>query len=1258
MDGWHVTTNDIKHWTETKKRRAEEILPLLVEKLIRASCSPRSISFPSGDDIAIGGWDGTLEVKDGNEFVPSGCSGWEFGTARSIKGKADADYSKRLVEPAPLDPKRSTFVFVTSRLWTQCDKWVSGKNSAKEWGNVIGLNAEKLSSWLQSCPAVHRWFAELIGKRTVDTRDVNQAWEGISSRTKTKLTPEFFLYGRDSQVDSFVKKLQQQKNVIRVASESDDEAYAFVLSAIRQDETTSARTLIVRNQKGWDYIATPSSNRLILIPECFIPNEIGVATNAGHTVVVVANNGKHPSADIVLDRLQRMEKTESFKTLGFDKEAAFELYRQTKGYFEPLLRHPFMKPIDYVGPEWPQRTSADVLFAILFASEWNKDNENDRSALESLAGVSYEDLEKIVLEISKADDPPVRVIGSIWQVISKMDFFLQIAHLVSQNILSRFTEVMHRVLSDEDPRYDLPEEERHLASLRDVSPLYSSKLKEGVADTAALLAAHIDDHESVLGANNPSSMIHNAVRTLFGSNQTTKYWYSLGSCTQLLAEAAPEEYLTAVENASWGESPALQGLFQTEGAGFFGGCYHSNMLWGLEGISWNKQYLSRVALCLARLSQIDPGGSYSNRPFSSLCDMFLGWIDNTNATHDERLEIIDKVLIPQFPDVAWKLMIKLFIDNHGTTSGLHKPEYRDLGQAVEQSTTGQAYYDYVSSIADLLIREFDNNINSNILALISKFDSYKHDQRDAVIDKFMAIDVESLDPKLRHEIRNKFRDIISRHREFSDEQWAWSEALLARLEAVYDHLEFQDVLENNLYLFNQRYALLIDAVSKKGVPHDERDALIRGKRRDAVEAIHEEYSLTGMTQLADACADPCLVGEALYDSDMAQNVSEMIFDWIRMEGARCQVAKSFISSWSLKSSGELLELLDSRPEWDSAMKATILLNFLLTEDTLERIEQLDEAGQRVYWSKAQRYYVRGDKAPSINIVARRLLGNDRPLAAIDTIAMVRYARSPEQGIDSELAAEILLSIIRNPADIEDVPIASVQYNIQEVIQVLQSVGSIDDQIMIKIEWNFLRMFQFNQFTPIYLFKKVAANPAFFVKLVMLIYKKKELADIEQEQRKLQAERSFTLLEKINLWKADDEQVVSRQGLLRWVKKVRLTLLEEGLTVIGDGRVGYCLSHCPEGVDGIWPHEHVRYVIEAVKSKELDDAVRVGRSNSRGVTTRAMFEGGDQERSLADKYQEEAEKLQLSFPRTAAILRSLASSYGWDAKRHDQDVELY
>ena len=92
--GWYVTAIDIAKWTETSPRQAQEILPLLVKRLIFASINPSIIRFPSGDSIVQSGWDGILKTDNGNAFIPKGDSAWELSTEKSVVTKANADYSK------------------------------------------------------------------------------------------------------------------------------------------------------------------------------------------------------------------------------------------------------------------------------------------------------------------------------------------------------------------------------------------------------------------------------------------------------------------------------------------------------------------------------------------------------------------------------------------------------------------------------------------------------------------------------------------------------------------------------------------------------------------------------------------------------------------------------------------------------------------------------------------------------------------------------------------------------------------------------------------------------------------------------------------------------------------------------------------------------------------------------------------------------------------------------------------------------------
>ncbi|URJ45442.3 hypothetical protein MF628_005260 [Paenibacillus polymyxa] len=128
-------------------------------------------------------------------------------------------------------------------------------------------------------------------------------------------------------------------------------------------------------------------------------------------------------------------------------------------------------------------------------------------------------------------------------------------------------------------------------------------------------------------------------------------------------------------------------------------------------------------------------------------------------------------------------------------------------------------------------------------------------------------------------------------------------------------------------------------------------------------------------------------------------------------------------------------------------------------------------------------------------------------------------------------------------------------------------------------------------------------------------------------------------------------------MLDWVKTARQEFIKAGRVDIGDNRIGHYLSGCPIGKDSIWPHESVRSVIENIKSNKLDIAIRVGHINARGMTSRSSFDGGEQERTLADLYNTNAELIQLTYPRTADILRSIARSYEHDASWQDREVEL-
>jgi hypothetical protein len=77
----------------------------------------------------------------------------------------------------------------------------------------------------------------------------------------------------------------------------------------------------------------------------------------------------------------------------------------------------------------------------------------------------------------------------------------------------------------------------------------------------------------------------------------------------------------------------------------------------------------------------------------------------------------------------------------------------------------------------------------------------------------------------------------------------------------------------------------------------------------------------------------------------------------------------------------------------------------------------------------------------------------------------------------------------------------------------------------------------------------------------------------------------------------------------------------------------------------------------IGSRELENGIVLGKLNSRGFTTRNVYEGGHQERQIAQRFREWSKITRTRWPRTTRILRAVADSYERQARREDLEAEL-
>jgi alpha/beta superfamily hydrolase len=83
---------------------------------------------------------------------------------------------------------------------------------------------------------------------------------------------------------------------------------------------------------------------------------------------------------------------------------------------------------------------------------------------------------------------------------------------------------------------------------------------------------------------------------------------------------------------------------------------------------------------------------------------------------------------------------------------------------------------------------------------------------------------------------------------------------------------------------------------------------------------------------------------------------------------------------------------------------------------------------------------------------------------------------------------------------------------------------------------------------------------------------------------------------------------------------------------------------------------VRDLIEEYASDKIENGISIARFNMRGGFTKAMYEGGTEERMFAAQYRAWADA-SAAWPRTSAMLRRIAAGWEHAAERADTMAEL-
>ena len=896
--------------------------------------------------------------------------------------------------------------------------------------------------------------------------------------------------------------------------------------------------------------------------------------------------------------------------------------------------------------DWTQHPDATYLALAVLIGSWQDNSQCDLEAITQLLGIKYDEWLKRAREILHVPDSPLSLKNGIWKVVHRTELWSLLGSRILDQNLDTFRSLAVSILKEPDPAFELPAEERYAASIHGKVLKCSHALRNGIAEGLAILGSQPEACANCSQGKAEATCVL-VIRELL-TDADWVLWGSLNGLLPTLAEATPGEFLDAVEKAMRLTPCPFDELFSQEGNGITGGNYLTGLLWALEGLAWDAQYMVRVCAVLAELASHDPGGQWANRPSNSLATILLPWLPQTLASVDKR-KVAVRTILQEWPDIAWNLIIQLLPGQHQTSSGSHKPNWRKtIPDDWEKGVSHQEYWQQASFYAELAVATAGQD-NARLSALIDNFHNLPEPAFGQLLQVLASKPISELPEEQRLSIWDHLTKFTNKHRRFSDAEWALPDELITRIEQVAGQL----APTNPFNLYQHFFTDCDFDIYDENGDWKEQQKEIDTRRETAILEIFQQDGTDGVIRFAESVSSPSQVGYAL--SVIADDVFERALLPHFMDSADNK-HKALVSGfiWRLYhlKGWEWCDDLN-KSDWTPEQVGKFLACLPFTKETWDRASEWLKAHEREYWTRtdANAYQADGDLAVAIE----KLIEHGRPHAALKCLDRVRRTN---QAIDNKQCVRVLLEALSSnePSYTMD------RHRIIEMIKFLQADPTTNQDDLFRVEWAYLPLLDKNHnAAPKLLENRLANDPDFFCKVIQLIYRSKNKDQPLRESTEESEEIATNAWRLLNKWNTppgtQKDGTFSEKTFTEWLQRVKEFCTESGHLEVALINIGEVLIHTPPDQDGLWIRRTVAAALNDREADDMRDGYRIGAYNSRGAHW--IDPTGRPERELAEHFRNKAEEVEnAGFQRFAITLRGLADGYDREAMRiiDEQDRE--
>ena len=1234
-----IDRKDIERWgslATSKSEMAELVMQLVINSLPNAG---NKYDMPIGSSTFIGGWDGVVDSEAGTSFIPAGKSGWEFGARQDIPAKPNEDYDKRTKETP--DEKRSqmTFVFVTPFYWGDKDNWVQAKKKEGKWRDVIAYDSDSLSQWMYRLPIVTEWFARKINLFTDSGIVLPQVqWKGISiGRNGIVLTPNFYIVGRERIVSELKEIINGAPRLKAYRASSREEAMAFIIAAgMSLPEPTRSKfmgkTIVVDSRDSFRRMAY-GKNAINIVTHLEDNSDVYSAAAQNIVLVSLGPDDVFPQDVTELPVSNGYALIEELVSYNIPETEARRIV-MTNSCNLTLIRKELGFPP--AGAKRIGKEELNDLKPALLLGRWNENYDADKTLLCSISGVKYDKYQASLNQWLKQSVSPLTKTGSVWRLTSPLALWADISEQLDEDFFKSIKKIFDSVFKGAGDKC-------------------SDHLKEGLLQTLIILSLYGD--RLGLPIDNSQDWVDSLIRQLLHDAIPEK-WVEFSDQLPMIAEASPKVFIGELNLAIKEKTPVITALFEEKNGFLYPQSHHTSLLWALEALAWHPDYLESVTKILLSLTEMDPGGRLSNRPFNSLVDIYLPWKPHTSVGLRGRLCVLDKCMSDGYP-VMWKLLIAMLPHPGAATSGTYKLKWRDYELTEEQKYDPTNVYKTTEWVVSKLMSLFDGE-DLHLSSLIGAMEPIDWPLRHQLImwlpDAVKAIVGSNKETRkaLRETLWYQNLSGIKDRYVFTQEE---TEAVIT----AYKITTPEDLKERYSWLFDEYYPHLPDKSDC-----DEEDIYVNARqterlRKEACEELINKLGVDEVITLKDAVKEPQTLGStlALFSNDsITVKVCKLL-----VSEKDIRFAKGYVSSLEgQKGEGLISSLYENckKEGFTNDDLTSLLLCFDYNKKLWHYIDTLDDDVRKSYWKNVPAIFWGGYKEDVTLYIIDKLASVGRGLDAMNN-SWIYAKEMPTVAIQN-----LLQNVLRSNKELND----SIDHHPLSVfIEQLHERADVNKDLLQQLEWIYLPILRYDRVkNNLALLNDRLVNDAnFVVELLSYLYKPDKEESITEsgeetyqeknvnDEDRQNALRAFYLFNQWNKIPGVGANYSLDEIVLKnWLQEVLQKAKDAGHYRNACSQLGQLFSHFPERTEDA---EKLFELIEPIEEKSFFSSYNVGLFNKRGLTSRGPYEGGEIEYDNAKMFKELYDKYHKRFPKVAKVFKDLSEQYLRMAKQRDDEADI-